>query len=248
MPLHHRIAAAVGVGVLALGAAVVSAPFASARPAQASPLSYYGFNRVTTAGAVRDNSHHRRLMHLEGNWRRTSGAAGHQNAIHFGARSVGVIPKSAALIPGRQRFAVAMTVKAGPLSGTSSAHLAQLGFAKDAGRWKMELRPGKGRVSCTFKGSRQEATVTSRRGITDGQFHQVVCFRLGKTIGVQVDGTRARVLHRQVGSIESARTIHIANKSLRTATVQLRGVVDYFAVAVGPRPVARAVAHAPTLP
>jgi len=248
MPLQHRIAAAVGVGVLALGAAVVSAPLASAKPAQAAPLSWYGFNRVTTAGVVRDNSHHRRLLHLEGNWRRTAGAAGHQNAIHFGTHSLGTIPKSAALVPGKRRFAVAITVKAGPLSGSSTAHLAQLGFAKDSGRWKMELRPGKGHVSCTFKGTRQEVTVTSRRSITDGQFHQVVCFRLGKTIGVQVDGTKARVRHRQVGSIASDRDIHIGNKSLRTTTVQFRGVVDYFAVAVGRRPVARAVAHAPTLP
>ena len=245
---RQRLAASAGAGLLACGLALTPA-FAGTSTRVAAPArSSYSFNKVTPNGLVRDLSGRHRYLHLEGHWRRVAGANGKLDAVRFMPRSMGYIPKSAELVPGRRRFAVAMTVKINKLVGPSTAHLSQLGFFKDAGRWKVEVHPGSGRVGCTFKGTLGQASVKSRRSIADGSFHLVVCFKIGGKIGVRVDQAKGHAVHRPVGRILNNRTIRVGNKSMRTTAVQLHGVVDYFAVAVGPHPIARATAGAPTIP
>lgn len=247
---RQRLTISAGAGLLACGLALTPA-FAGTSPRAAGPakaLSSYSFNKVTSKGLVRDVSGARRYLHLEGHWRRVAGANGKINAVRFMPHSMGYIPKSAALAPGRRRFAVAMTVKINKLVGPSTAHLSQLGFYKDPGRWKVEVFPGSGRVGCTFKGTVGQASIQSRKGIADGKFHTVVCYKIGGKIGVQIDQAKGHAARRPVGRILNSGTIRVGNKSMRTTAVQLHGVVDYFAVAVGPHPIARAVAGAPTIP
>jgi hypothetical protein len=248
MPLQHKIVAAVGASVIALGSAVLSAPVASAQAKRPAPMSWYGFGRVTPTGLVRDSSHQHRPLQLIGHWSRVPGVQGKTDGVRFLAKSLGSIANSDALIPRGRPFAVAMVVRLRNFVGSDSPNLAQLGFYSDAGQWKVEAHPSSGRVSCRLKGTRGTVQIYSKRSIDDGQFHSIVCFRLHGRVGIKVDGTRGRSRLEHIGRINSNRTVHIGNKSMRNDTDQFRGVFDYFSVAVGPRPIKRALAHAPTLP
>ena len=208
----------------------------------------YTFNKVRPGGIVRDvtGPSHRRLQ-LDGNWRRAIGANGKQDAVAFRARSWGVINNSEGLAPRRRAFAVAMTVKVNNFVGSDTPNLAQQGFYRDRSQWKVEVIPGSGRVRFRVSGVSGDTILTSRRGINDGQFHTVVCYRIHKRIGIVLDG-RERTRRSSAGAIRSSRKVTLANKHLRTSEDQFRGVFDYFALALGRRPVARALAKAPDIP
>ncbi len=246
----RRLVAVAAAGALVWGVAF-SAPTAVAQAGTAKrpPADVvYTFNRVKPSGVVRDVSRptHRQLR-LGGHWRRAVGANGKRGAVSLMARSQGVINRSGELVPNRRAFAVAMTVKVTRFVGNDTPNLAQLGFYRDAGQWKVEALPDSGRIRCRIKGRQGAGLITSRRGINDGQFHLVVCYRLHGKIGISIDG-RGRVVRRQVGAIQSTRPVHIGNKDLKSADDQFRGIVDYFSIALGRRPVARATAAAPTIP
>ena len=110
-----------------------------------------------------------------------------------------------------------------------------------------EALPESGRIRCRIKGATGTSLITSRRGINDGQFHLVVCYRLHGRIGIRIDG-RGPDRRSNAGAIRSTRQVHLGNRNLRSASDQFRGVIDYFSIAVGRRPVARATAAAPKIP
>jgi hypothetical protein len=219
------------------------------RAANAKPADVvYTFNKIKPNGYVRDvtGRSHRRLK-LEGNWRRVAGVNGKKDAVRFGSRTRGVITRSAGLAPKRRPFAVAMVVKVNRFVSNDTPNIAQQGFYQDPGQWKVEVVPGSGRIRFRAKGVSGATVLTSRRGINDGQFHTVVCYRLQKKIGIVIDG-RERTRKSSVGAIKSSRKVTIGNKHVKTNEDQFRGVYDYFALALGHKPVARALAKAPDIP
>jgi len=222
-----------------------SAPARAAKTAPANVV--YTFNKIGIGGIVRDVSPptHRR-MNLSGNWTRTTGVNGRKGAVAFRAISRGVINRSAPLAPKRRAFAVAMTVKLKRFAGNDTPNLAQHGFYRDRGQWKVELLPENGRVRFRLKGKSGVAAITSRQSINDGQYHLVVCYRKKGKIGVIVDGQR-RERQAAVGGIPSTRKVSIANKHARTADDQFRGNFDYFSIALGHKSVVRSIAAAPTI-
>jgi hypothetical protein len=246
----RRLVAAAAAGALVWGVAFSAPPAgAQAGAAKRPPADVvYTFNTVKPGGVVRDVSRptHRQLR-LSGHWRRAVGANGKQDAVSLMARSQGIINRSGDLVPNRRAFAVAMTVKVSRFVGHDTPNLAQLGFYRDAGQWKVETLPDSGRIRCRIKGIHGTSLITSRRGINDGQFHLVVCYRLHGKIGISIDG-RGRAVRSHVGAIQSTRQVRIGNKDLKSADDQFRGIVDYFSIALGRHPVARATAAAPKIP
>ena len=185
-------------------------------------------------------------LRLAGHWLTARGADGRRNAVELRTRSEAVITRSTPLIPGDRGFAVAMTVKINQVVGNDTPNLAQLGYYRDPGQWKIEVLPSSGQVRCRIKGPSGTGLVISKRGIIDGKFHTVVCYRLHGQIGIAVDG-HAVQQHVHIGTIASTRQVHIGNKDLKGSSDQVHGVVDYFSIALGARPVARATAAAPAL-
>ena len=241
----------------AIGTAVVLSSLALA-PAQAietsaatelSPANVaYTFNKIRSGGIVRDITPptHRRML-LKGNWARAADVNGDKKAVAFRARSLGIIKRSDPLIPKRRAFAVSMTIKVNKIVGTDSPNLAQIGYYRQRGQWKVEMLPKSGNILFRVKGAKGAGTVASRVSISDGGFHQVTCFRKRAKLGVIVDGTK-RVRKVPTGAVTSPRPVTIANKGGKTSSDQFRGVFDYFAIALGPKAVARSVAKAPTIP
>ena len=154
----------------------------------------YTFNKVKPNGIVRDVTPPKHLrMQLNGNWRVTKGVNGKKQAVALQARSRGIINRSESLIPKRRAFAVAMTVKLKKFVGDDTPNLAQLGFYRDAGQWKVEALPSNGRVQFRVKGKSGVSRVTSGPRIDDGEYHLVVVYRKKGKVGVIVDGqTRTR--------------------------------------------------------
>jgi hypothetical protein len=57
--------------------------------------------------------------------------------------------------------------------GSDTPNIAQLGFYVDKGQWKVEVLPSSGQIRFRVKGSKGARTITSRRGINDGESHRV---------------------------------------------------------------------------
>ncbi|MFZ0323699.1 MAG: LamG-like jellyroll fold domain-containing protein [Actinomycetes bacterium] len=247
---RRRVVAVALAGAVAWGTAfspaMAVAHQAAARQAPADVV--YTFNTIKRGGVVRDvtGPTHRQLR-LSGHWKRAVGANGQKEAVRMMARSQGVISRSHDLTPHRRAIAVALTVRVRGFVGSDTPNLAQQGFFRDAGQWKMEAVPDSGRIRCRFKGVSGISQITSRRGINDGQFHLVACYRIHGRVGVQIDG-RGRSIRSNVGSIVSSRQVTLGNKNLKSADDQFRGTVDYFSIALGRHPLARAIAAAPKIP
>jgi hypothetical protein len=239
------VAAALTVTGLALSPAQASSEQRAKAPV--SVRAVYSFDALTPRNKVKDLSPHHRFMQLTGRFRLAPGADGTKHAVAFRARSTGSIAQSAALVPGKRIFAVAMVIKVNSMVGKDSPNVAQQGFFKDAGQWKVEVMPGSGHVRCRFKGTAGNSFVHSRRSVLDGKFHQIVCYRYHTKIGVQVDGGN-HIRNVRTGSITSNRLIHVANKNMGSSVDQFRGVLDYFAIALGKRPIQRATQLAPSIP
>lgn len=208
----------------------------------------YTFNNIRPGGIVRDLTPPKHLrMQLGGNWKRTTGLDGKKHAVALRAKSRGAINYSRSLVPRGRSFAVAMTVKLRQFEGSDTPNLAQLGFYRDRSQWKVEVLPKTGRIQFRVKGKSGSSTITSRRTIDDGEYHLVVCFRKRGKVGVIVDGAR-RVRNSSAGRLQSQRPVFIGNKHLRTPDDQFRGNFDYFSIALGRNPIARAVAKAPPIP
>jgi hypothetical protein len=246
MPVLHRIAAAVGVGVLALGVALVSAPLASAARAPQPPNVEYTFAKVHANGNVHSVGIWPYRMHLTGHWRTARGADGKRHAVQLKARSMGAIAHSDQLQPRRRQFAAALTVRLNRFVGPKPPNLLQQGFFRDRMMWKVEAMPTTGHVRCRFKGSLATRTIQSRIRIDDHKFHTVACFRTQSRIGVRVDNV-TRWHRARVGRIVNPSQVRMGNKSMHDATQQFRGVVDYVAVAIGRKAPRRVLADAPSI-
>lgn len=227
--------------------AVVPAESAAAGLAPANVV--YTFNKIRHGGVVRDISPPtNRRMVLKGNWKRVAGAGGAQRkAVAFGAVSLGAIKRSESLMPRRQAFAVAMTIKVRKTVGSDSPNLAQLGYYRQKGQWKIEFLPNRGRVLFRVKGAARAAAVSSRVSIDDGKYHQVTCFRKRGKLGVIIDGEK-RVRQVKTGAIRNPRKVSIGNKSIKSSADQFFGNFDYFSMALGRQSIDRANAAAPMTP
>lgn len=248
---YKRVSIAVVAGAVMCGVMLPPAQTnASQAAATLDPAQVvYTFNKIRPGAVVRDISPPtNRRMVLKGNWRRAAGANGKKKkAVAFRAKSMGVIRQSDSLLPRRRAFAVAMTVKVRTFVGNDSPNLAQIGYYRQSGQWKIEVLPKSGHVLFRVKGSKGAATVVSRVSIDDGNYHLVTCYRKRSKLGVIIDGER-RVRSVKTGSVRNPRKVTIGNKNLRQSDDQFRGNFDYFSMALGRQAVARANAGAPAIP
>ena len=247
---YERVSIGVVAGVvmwgLVLPPAQANAPLAAETVQPANVV--YTFNKIRPGGIVRDVSPPtNRRMVLKGNWKRAADVNGAKKAIALRARSLGVIKRSGALMPKRRAFAVSMVVKVRSIVGDDSPNLAQIGYYRQKGQWKVELLPNSGRVLFRVKGGKGVATVRSTVSINDGNYHLVTCYRKKQKIGVIIDDAeRSRDVI--TGGIRNPRKVTIGNKNLKAADDQFRGNYDFFSIALGRQSIARSVADAPSIP
>ena len=246
---YARVSVFVVAGAVMWGSALL--PAQANAPTAAETLKpanvVYQFNKIKPGGIVRDVSPPtNRQMVLRGNWKRATAANGTKKAVAFRARSIGVIKRSATLIPKRRAFAVSMVVKVRKFVGNDSPNLAQVGFYRQKGQWKVEVLPNSGYILFRVKGTNGAAAVASRVSIDDGKYHLVTCYRKKGEIGVIIDGVK-RTRSASTGSVLSPRNVTIANKHSTTAEDQFRGNFDYFSIALGRQSVARSIAKAPAI-
>lgn len=156
-------------------------------------------------------------LELEGRWSALNGAVSFGGS---GAPSIGVSNDRGLLSPGSDDFAVAvsLTTQRIPTGSSYSPNVVQKGLAGGGGQWKVELHPNTkwGVIAgCRFEGDQGSVLVrdTFHTRLDDAQQHVVACWRMGKTLGVTVDG-RDRSLKRSVGVINPRAGVTVANKGI----------------------------------
>ncbi|GGN66996.1 hypothetical protein GCM10010112_30000 [Actinoplanes lobatus] len=137
-------------------------------------------------------------------------------------------PDDADLDPGTRNFRWAATVRLTTAQISGNANVMQKGVATTESQWKMQI--GKtGRAQCVMvaRGSRQSFVARSAHPISDGNWHRVVCERVGTTLGVSVDGEAGpKTTIPSTLSVENAMPLRIGGPNLAGNGDMYHGQID----------------------
>ncbi|MBO3742838.1 LamG-like jellyroll fold domain-containing protein [Actinoplanes flavus] len=221
--------------------------FATDEPAGSAVVARYNFDGGANAGKINDLSGRGGQLTIRGanNGQVAITTQGTSRFASFPgvcagntatcAKALLEAPDDADLDPGTRNFRWAATVRltTGQLSG--NANIMQKGVAGTDSQWKMQI--GKtGRAQCVMvaRGSRQSFVARSAHPVTDGNWHRVVCERVGTTLAASVDGEAGtKTTIPSTVSVENSMPLRIGGPNLQANGDMYHGQLDDVYVQVG---------------
>jgi hypothetical protein len=177
-----RLTAAAATVVAALvPAAVVAAPQVQAAT---GPSALWGFSVPSGSSKVADVDGNAQNLTMRGGWGRGSYYVSFNSAPAYGTAS------GSTFSPGDLEFAFGAVFATTKVATGSNPNVIQGGMGNDAGQFKIALQPVSGGTAiCVLKGTGGYKMVKSTRtGLANGAWHEVVCSRQAGSISIAVDG------------------------------------------------------------
>ena len=174
-------AAAATIVAALVPAAVLAAPQAQAAT---SPSALWGFSVPTGSSKVDDLDGDAQNLTMKGGWGRGSGYVSFNSAPAYGTVS------GSTFSPGDLEFAFGAVFATSKVAAGSNPNVIQGGMGNDAGQYKIALQPVNGGTAiCVLMGTGGYLMVKSTRtGLANGAWHEVVCSRQAGSISIAVDG------------------------------------------------------------
>lgn len=195
-------------------------------------------------GAIADSSGQVTLHRVEKDGALTF--VGHDNgwAINFPPRcEVGRVscprailesPRLERLNPGWQHLRFGASVLMTTDNIKRGQNIVQKGYSTHGSQFKLQIDGKRGRPSCVIAAFGLIHRITADASVSDGQWHNVECERLGSSLKVVVDG----IVHGQVSlpltlAVANKAPLRIGGKHTRADNDQFSGVLDNVYVAIG---------------
>ena len=181
--------------------------------AATAPSGLWGFSVPAGTNRVSDLDGNQQNMTLAGNW-----SAGVGQVNFNGTPSYGTV-SGATFSPGDLEFAFGAVLRTSRVPSGSNPNVIQAGMGNDPAQYKIALKPGNGGTAvCVLKGSSANLLIKSPvTGLADGNWHEVVCSRQGRTVSISVDGVTS-TMNLSPGTIRltTGRPLFVASKGPTT--------------------------------
>ena len=163
----------------------------------------------------------------------TLGVPGHLNtAYSFVPKSTVIVPNASDLVPGTATITISYWLKTTTLPCCNAIDYDMFtkgdGSSK-GGQIKIEVQ-GNGQASCMFRGALGKKQLQAGPNVVDGQWHQVICQRIGTQIIETVDGSSFSVT-KATGAITVTDTIRLG--SHKGGGDWYKGVLDEVTYSIG---------------
>ena len=163
----------------------------------------------------------------------TLGVPGHLNtAYSFVPKSTVIVPNASDLVPGTATIAISYWLKTTTFPCCNAVDYDMFtkgdGSSK-GGQIKIEVQ-GNGQASCMFRGALGKKQLQAGPNVVDGQWHQVICQRIGTQIIETVDGSSFSVT-KATGAITVTDTIRLG--SHKGGGDWYKGVLDEVTYSIG---------------
>jgi hypothetical protein len=161
----------------------------------------------------------------------TLGVSGELNtAYSFVPKSAIIVPDAPDLRPGMANVTISYWLNATTAPSTGDYDMFVKGEAgSSGGQIKLEVQPN-GQASCMFRGSAGSRQLQAGPDVIDGQWHQVICQRIGDQIIETVDG-ETHSLTKATGSITVTAPVRLG--SHENGGDWYRGVLDEVTYSIG---------------
>lgn len=220
----------VGVAAAAL---VIPALVITAAPSQAAtgPSGLWNFSVAAGTSRVADIDGSAQNLTLKGKW---SAGPGYVNFT--GTPSYGTV-SGATFSPGDLEFAFGAVVRTTSIAARTNPNVIQAGMGNDQSQYKVALNPGNGGTAvCVLNGrSARLQFESTRTGLANGAWHEIICSRQAGSVSISVDGY-VTTYGGSPGTIRlrTDRPLLVASKgSTTTAADQFIGSVDCAGVITG---------------
>ena len=166
----------------------------------------------------------------------TLGVPGEVNtAFSFVPKSNVIVPNASDLIPGTANITISYWMKATKAPTVGDYDMFTKGDANTSGgQIKLEVQQN-GQASCAFRGSQGERQLQAGPNVIDGQWHHVICQRVGTQIIETVDGASTSVTN-ATGAITVTAEIrlgsHLGSRPLGGGDFY-NGVLDEVSYSIG---------------
>jgi len=163
----------------------------------------------------------------------TLGVPGHLNtAYSFVPKSTVIVPNASDLVPGTATIAISYWLKTTTFPCCNAVDYDMFtkgdGSSK-GGQIKIEVQ-GNGQASCMFRGALGKKQLQAGPNVVDGQWHQVICQRIGTQIIETVDGSSFSVT-KATGAITVTDPIRLG--SHKNGGDWYKGVLDEVTYSIG---------------
>lgn len=143
-------------------------------------------------------------------------------------------PRLEQLNPGWRhlRFGASVLMAA---DGVKRGHnIVQKGYSTHGSQFKLQIDGRRGRPSCVIAAFGQIHRANADVSVSDSQWHNVACERLGSSLSVVVDGVvRGQVSLPLTLAVSNKTPLRIGGKHTRADNDQFTGVLDNVYVAIG---------------
>jgi hypothetical protein len=138
-------------------------------------------------------------------------------------------PDDADLDPGTRNFRWAASVRLTASQLNGNANVMQKGVAGTESLWKMQITGKNGRAQCVMaaRGNAQPFSAISARTVADGNWHRIVCERVGTALGISVDGVPgSKVTLPATATVDNAMPLRVGGPNLAKGGDMYHGHLD----------------------